>query len=86
MLKRQKEGNAMLAPTTVESGIQLFSKACPDQPPQTWDLQRTAMDEGLRSIDQRLEESGPLQPDRFSLQEANERLRKLAQWRRGFRA
>jgi hypothetical protein len=85
MLKRQDEGNAMLAPTMVESGIQLLAKACPDQPPQTWDLLRTAMDEGLRSIDQRLEESGPLQPDRFSLQEANERLRKLSQWRRGFR-
>src|SRR5664280_63764 len=86
MLKRQKEGNAMLAPTMVETGIQLLAKACPDQPSQTWDLLRTAMDEGLRSIDQRLEESGPLQPDRFSLQEADERLRKLAQWRRGFRA
>ena len=84
MLKRQKEGNAMLAPTMVETGIQLLAKACPDQPSQTWDLLRTAMDEGLRSIDQRLEESGPLQPDRFSLQEANERLRKLTQSRREF--
>jgi hypothetical protein len=44
-------------------------------PPQTWDLLRTAMDEGLRSIDHRLEESGPLQPERFSPQEANQRLR-----------
>jgi hypothetical protein len=29
MLKRQKEGNAMLAPTMVETGIQLLAKACP---------------------------------------------------------
>jgi hypothetical protein len=83
MLKRQKEGNTMLAPAMVESGIQLLSKAFPDQPPQTWDLLRTAMDEGLRSIDQRLEESGPLQPERFSLQEANERLRIFTRRRQG---
>ena len=68
----------------VETGILMLAEACPDQPSGTWELLRTAMDEGLRSIDQRLEESGPLQPERFSLQEANERLRIFTQRRRGF--
>ena len=66
--------------------ILMLAEACPDQPPQTWDLLRTAMDDGLRSIDLRLKESGPLEPERFSLQEANERLRIFTQQRRRFRA
>ena len=38
--------------------------------------------EGFQSIDRRLHELGPLQPDRFSLKEANARLSELAQrWR-----
>src|ERR1035437_10305777 len=64
--------------------ILMLAEACPDQPPQTWDLLRIAMDDGLRSIDLRLKESGPLEPERFSLQEANERLRIFTQQRRGF--
>ena len=45
------------------------------QPAETWDWLRAALDEGYRSIDQRLlKEYGPLQPDRFELKEANERL------------
>jgi hypothetical protein len=70
----------------VETGILMLAEACPDQAPQTWDLLRIAMDDGLRSIDQRLKESGPLEPERFCLQEANERLRIFTQQRRRFRA
>src|ERR1019366_1087001 len=75
MLKRQDEGNAMLAPTMVETGILMLAETCPDQSPETWELLRTAMDDGLRSMDPRLKESGPLGPERFSLQEAAEGLR-----------
>jgi Plasmid pRiA4b ORF-3-like protein len=85
MLKRQREGSAMLEPVMVESGIQMLTKACPDQPAQTWDLLRTVVDDGLRSIDLRLKEFGPLQPNQFSLQEANERLN-VWKRRRRFRA
>jgi len=35
------------------------------------------MDDGLRSIDQRLEQYGPLEPHHFSLKEANQRLANL---------
>ena len=84
MLKRQQDGTAMSDPLRVEAGIEMLAEACPDEPAQTWDLLRTvlAVDEGFQSIDQRLKELGPVQPDRFSLPEANERLSELAQCRR----
>ena len=37
----------------------------------------SALQEGLTSIDRRLEEFGPLQPDRFNLVETNARLAEL---------
>jgi hypothetical protein len=57
----------------------MIAKACPDQPPATWDLLRTVLDESIDSIDRRLKESGPLQPDRFILKDVNERLSELKQ-------
>jgi hypothetical protein len=82
MLKRQQEGAAMSDPLLLEAAIQMLAKACPDQPARTWDLLRTALDEGFQSIDQRLKEFGPVQPERFSLEEANARLSGSAQdWR-----
>ena len=41
--------------------------------------------EGFVSIDRRLQEYGPLEPERFSLEEANQRLAQredLVRWRR----
>lgn len=41
--------------------------------------------EGFESIDRRLQEYGPLEPERFSLEEANNRLARredLMRWRR----
>jgi hypothetical protein len=74
MLKRQREGRAMLSPEIVEAGIQLLNQSSPDTPSSRWEQLRTAVDDCLVSLDARLKESGPLQADRFSLQEANERL------------
>ncbi len=70
----------------VEAGIQMLTEASPDTPAATWDQLRTTVGDCLGSLDRRLKESGPLQPDRFSLQEANERLNFLMRQRRGFRA
>ena len=82
MLKRQQDGAAMSDPLLLEAAIQMLAKACPDQPARTWDLLRTALDEGFQSIDRRLHELGPLHPDRFSLKQANARLSELAlRWR-----
>ncbi len=79
MLKRQEDGPAMSDRLLLAAGIELFAEACPDQPPATWDLLRSTLDGGFRSIDRRLQECGPLQPERFSLSEANERLAELQQ-------
>ena len=82
MLKRQREGVAMSDPVRLEAGVQMLAEACPGESARTWDLLRTVLDEGFQSIDRRLHELGPLQPDRFSLKEANVRLSELAQrWR-----
>jgi hypothetical protein len=77
MLKRQKEGESMGTPAEVEAVIAMLTVAHPDQATSSWDLLRDVMDNGLKSIDQRLEEYGPLEPNRFSLKEANQRLAEL---------
>jgi hypothetical protein len=78
-LKRQREG---ADPVRLETGIQLLAEACPDQSARTWELLHNVLGEGFQSIDRRLHELGPLQPDRFNLKEANPRLSELAQrWR-----
>jgi hypothetical protein len=82
MLKRQRDGAAMSDPVRLEAGIHMLAQACPDEPASRWDLLRTALEEGFQSIDQRLHELGPLEPDRFNLQEANVRLSELEQGRR----
>ena len=86
MLKRQREGRAMLEPKMVEAGIQMLTESSPETPSSSWELLRTAVDDCLVSLDARLKEYGPLQPDRFSLQEANERLDLLMRQRLRFRA
>lgn len=81
MLKRQAREAALCDPVVREAGIQLLAEACPEEPAGTWDLLRTTLEEGLRSIDRRLGESGPLEPDRFNLAEANDRLAEFEQRR-----
>jgi hypothetical protein len=79
MLKRQREGESMGMPAQVEAVIAMLTAAHPDQPASSWDILREAIGDGMRSIDQRLEQYGPLQPHRFSLKEANQRLAKLVE-------
>ena len=82
MLKRQQEGAAMSDPVRLEAGIRMMAAVCPDQPAGTWDILRTVLSEGFESIDHRLKGLGPVEPERFSLQEANARLHALTQSRR----
>ncbi len=82
MMKRQRKGAAMSDPVRLEMGIQMMAEACPQQPPGTWDLPSTVMSEGFQSINRRLKELGPVEPDRFSLEDANARLNALGQSRR----
>jgi hypothetical protein len=74
MLKRQQQGSAIAEPASVEATIQMLASAHPDQSARTWDLLRETFNEGWKSIDRRLGQYGPLEPNRFSLKEANERL------------
>ena len=67
MLKRQREGAAMSDPVRLEFGIHILAQACPDEPTDRWDLLRSVLKEGFQNIDQRLQELGPLQPDRVQL-------------------
>ena len=82
MLKRQQMGEQMFEPAQVETTIRVLSTAHPDRPESTWHLLRSVLADGAESLDQRLQQSGRLQPERFSLKEANERLAKLLQYRR----
>jgi hypothetical protein len=81
MLKRQQQGATVSDPALVEAMIQVLSATHPEQPASTWSLLRDAVREGWQNVDRRLLEHGPLEPSRFSLQEANERLATLS--RRG---
>ena len=79
MLKRQSEGKAMCPATQVEAVIGMLSASDPPVPVSTWDLLRRTLDEGMSSIDKRLEQYGPLDPECFSLKDANQRLAKRAE-------
>ncbi|HEY4045677.1 MAG TPA: hypothetical protein VGM27_02325, partial [Acidobacteriaceae bacterium] len=68
MLKRQKQGEAMCTPVQMEAVIGMLSAANPAEPASTWQTLRQALDDGFQSIDRRLQEYGPLEPERFSLQ------------------
>ena len=81
MLKRQREGTTVSDPAFVEAMIQLLAAAHPDQPASAWNLLGDAVHQGWQSVDRRLKQYGPLDPGRFSLQEANQRLATLS--RRG---
>jgi hypothetical protein len=81
MIKRQQQGATVSDPTLVEAIIQLLSATHPEQPASTWSLLRDAVREEWQNVDRRLLEHGPLEPSRFILQEAKERLSTLS--RRG---
>jgi hypothetical protein len=82
MLKRQEMGEKMFKPAQVETTIRVLTAAHPDRPASTWDLLRSVLADEAQSLDRRLEESGRLEPERFSLKETNKRLSKLLQYRR----
>ena len=69
----------MGTPAQVETLIALLTTTHSDTSPSSWELLRTVMDDGLRSIDQRLQHYGPLEPHRFSVKEANQRLAQLVE-------
>jgi len=82
MLKRQQLGEQMFQPAQIEATIGALTAAHPDGPVSTWELLRSVVADSAKSLDQRLQQSGRLEPERFSLQEANQRLAQLLESRR----
>ena len=82
MLKRQERGENMFEQSEVETTIQVLAAAHPDHPVSTWELLRSVLADGAKRLDRRLEQPGRLEPERFSLTEANQRLSKLLTYRR----
>ena len=77
-------GGAMCTPTQVEAVLGMLAASDPEAPPETWRSYRQILQEGFASIDRRLQEYGALEPERFSLEEANNRLARredLMRWR-----
>jgi hypothetical protein len=85
ILKRQKQGEAMCAPVQMEALLRVLAASDAEAQADTWQSLREALNEGLESIDRRLQEYGPLEPERFRLEEANQRLAQREdslRWRR----
>jgi hypothetical protein len=82
MLKRQERGASMCTEAQVETVIGMLAAAHSDRPVTSWDLLRRVLADGCKSLDCRLQQFGPLEPERFRLQESNARLAKLLEYRR----
>ena len=78
MLKCQ-EGTAINDPDEISASIEMLSAAYPDEANINWQLLEETVRDGWKSVEKRLERSGPLTPMRFSLKETNERLALLMQ-------
>src|SRR5215813_8089123 len=70
MLKRQRMGEAMCTPLQMEAVLGMLTASDPEAPPETWCSYRQILKEGFASIDRRPQEYGPLEPERFNLEEA----------------
>ena len=81
MLKRQQMGEQMFQPAQIEATIGALTAGAPGSV-STWELLRSVVADSAKSLDQRLQQSGRLEPERFSLQEANQRLAQLLESRR----
>ncbi len=82
MLRREDQHEQVGLPAERDAIAKLMADAYADQPADTWEVLRNALAQGSQSLDRRLEQCGPLQPERFSLREANQRLEKRLENRR----
>jgi hypothetical protein len=62
----------MYRPVQMEAVIGRLAAADPDQPAGTWQTPRQALEDGFRSMDRRRKEYGPLEPERFSMEAAQQ--------------
>ena len=67
-------GEAVGTPVPMQAAVGMWAASDPEAPPETWRCYRQILQEGFASIDRRLQEYGPREPERFHLEEANRRL------------
>jgi pRiA4b ORF-3-like protein len=85
MLKRQAVGPQLSDPETMAASMKVLAQVYSDEPDIDWPLFEAAVMTGWQSVEERLAQTGPLRPLRFSRKEANERLAALRQQRRWWR-
>ena len=67
-------GEPMCTPVPREAAVGRWAASDPEAPPETWRCYRQILQEGFASLHRRLQEYGPLEPERFNLEEVNRRL------------
>lgn len=82
MLKRQAAGPQISDPTTITASMQLLAQIYREETDIDRQFFAGVVTTGWKSVEERLERSGPLTPTRFSRKEANERVESLMQQRR----
>jgi hypothetical protein len=82
MLKRQEDGPGVSDPAAIAAAMKTLAEVYGNEPELDWQLFEEAVNTGWKNVEERLERSGPLTPERFSLKETNERLALWAQRRR----
>lgn len=85
MLKRQAAGPQISDPATIAASIRLLAQVYGEEHDLDWSLVEEVLTTGWKSVEERLERTGPLTPTRFSRTETNERLASLMQQRRWWR-
>jgi hypothetical protein len=85
MLRRQQAGPGLSNPAFVSASVKLLAEAYEDELEVDLRSLEETLNEGWKSVEERLAHSGPLAPSRFSLKETNERLALWAQRRRWWR-
>jgi hypothetical protein len=85
MLKRQAAGPQISEPATLAASVKLLAQVYGEEHDIDWQFLAEAVTMGWKSVEERLERSGPLTPTRFSRKEANERLAALMRQRRWWR-
>ena len=85
MFDRQEAGPGISDPAVIAASMKVMAEVYRDEPGMDWSLLEEAVNSGWKSVEARLERSGPLSPARFSLKETNERLALWAQRRRWWR-
>ena len=85
MLRRQAAAPGLTDPACISASVKLLAEAYQDELEVDLQFLEETLNDGWKSVEERLARSGPLTPRRFSLKKTNERLALWAQRRRMWR-